>query len=670
MAAPTLTLDLEKLLDEGAAQGLSDKDLEDLVKDYNNGALAAPPATDPPAKPAWDQPVKDFLGERAKLNINPQTLGDNLRNAAVPIENVGKKIAGAAYNTVMHPIDTAKGVAGLVGGAVDKVLPDSYTDPTTGEDVQILKNPEDAAALEELLSNYGLGKGQGGITDRLGVLATSFAEGKDPISDVIAAKAGMKVAGKGLKVAGKVKAAAGEAGVDLSRNLLAGATKYGYPARKAPEKLQNALTLQMQAKFTPTESGFQKHQEFVQDTGKQIGERYDRAQENGKRIAFVKTVNEVGRSLASDIRKSHAVDAAPALEWLDAQLKALKSDPRIKGVDGSVGVGDIHRWRTDMMRKTDYRMGADRLSPGAEKAAMLLNKQLAWKLGEALDSRIPGLKELNGRYSAALDLEPILARAAKREMGSVGSAEMAIGIIAGHGFGGLAAPAIGAAARVPSLRANVAYGINRMSGGRGLQEVPPIEPRTPGMPQLERGPLQGYAPGELDNMNLPNVNFGPDKAPPTPVYYGPKALLGSGPTVEVGPGGVARRIGDTTVTGEYGGARSLRESVSNSTMGPRTTLTPDSVPTGRGATPTEPTFPAGRVDRTLAFGPSSPAEMLRTPPEVDAVRRLFTKDPAKRPTENFYDIGDSHKTLVERSGPVVRQTTEQFYDSIRNGPQR
>lgn len=353
----------------------------------------------------------------------------------------------------------------------------------------------------------------------------SYAQGASPEE---AAAAGIMA---GIMGGGNKKTGTSFPPKSWGENVLAGATKYGWPSSKRPEKMKAALTLQMAERIPPTEEGFNKHQSFVEQTGKDLGERYARASENGKRVAFMKLAKETYSEVAADIRKSHAKDAAPALEWLKSEYEALKTDSRISAVDGSTDVATVHRWRTDMMRKTDYRIGAERMSPNAEKAAILFNKKFAWKLGDSLDSQAPGLKELNSKYSAAMDLEPILARAANRDMGTFGDLGTMIGVIAGHGFGGLGGAVMGAAARAPNLRANMAFALDSLRGGPEKTSVPPMESRVYDAEVIPLDPLQlGKAPNVVNRIGTGDMGRGlpagklPPQIPAMNPLAGPRQL--------------------------------------------------------------------------------------------------------------------------------------------------
>ena len=395
-----------------------------------------------------------------------QSWGDVASSALYNFPSSAGNVLNEAVNAVLHPIDTAGDVWNVASGAVQKMIPGQYENEKYADAVgryfanrygsmDEFKNAlaqDPAGVLADISSVFtgggALAKGvakvstlgnaakAAGIAEKAGNIASSVASATDPFS-------------LAMKGAGRAADAMTSSPYGVAGRLYQSALK---PSTAMPMSDRNRLIeTGLKERISPTQRGYDKAQGLISDIGQDIEGRINIAAQGGATIEPA----PMAQSVKADMDRLFSNQVTPSSDL--ATVADTVSDFTASHQT------PLALPEAQALKQGTYRMLKDKAYSGELKSASVeTQKAFARSLKEQLEQNIPGLKDLNARQGALIELTDPLERAAGRtgnwNMTSLGSH------IGGGATLGRYDPVTAAAVsgfmnvgRMPAVKANLAY---------------------------------------------------------------------------------------------------------------------------------------------------------------------------------------------------------------------
>lgn len=438
----------------------------------------------PPDKiPLYEEAMARGLVDNKK---RPQQ-DENLEWSDVPgkaIDNFlpsAGRVVDDVLEAVTSPIETGKALGKTVIGAIPglrDVVPDDW------------QAKEHADAVFDYFGDrYGSLDGFKGALayDPAGILAdlsTVFTGGAGALRGVakgatVANKAGAAAnIGKAANVASKLGTVTDPLTMGL-KGLGWGADALYAPNGVAGRLYQSALkpstampitdrnrliSTGLKERIVPTPKGFEKARGVVEKIGSDIDAKIAAAAAEGKTIDTVNIANDV----YGDMDKLFSAQVSPTADRADVFNTVLDFQDNHPA---TLTVPEAHE-----LKKGTYRVLKDKAYSGELKSATTeTQKALARELKEQIEQAVPGIKELNARQGAVLELIDPIERAAGRT-GNWNLLSMP-GIISGAVVGGgnpmagAAVTGLTSAARSAPLKSNLAFALDSGAIPRNFHRI-------------------------------------------------------------------------------------------------------------------------------------------------------------------------------------------------------
>ena len=380
------------------------------------------------------------------------------------------RVIDDTIDAITSPIETGKAVGKTIIGAVPGLR------DVVPEDWQAAEHTD--ALLDYFGDRYGSLDGFKGALayDPAGVIAdasTFFTGGAGALRGVakgasVANKASAAAKlGRAADVAGRLGLATdplamGLKGVGWGADALAGpngiAGRLYQSALKPPTTMpisdrNRLIKTGLAEKIVPTPKGFEKARGLVRDIGTDIDAKIAEAAAQGKTIDAVRLANDV----YGDMDRLFSTQVAPSAD------RAAVFDTVLDFQEGHPGTLTIPKAHN--LKKGTYRVLKDKAYRGELKSATTeTQKALARGLKEQVEQAVPGVKELNARQGALLELIDPLERA----VGRTGNWNMLSmpGLISGatvstvNPAAGVALTGLTSAARSAPLKAHLAFALD------------------------------------------------------------------------------------------------------------------------------------------------------------------------------------------------------------------
>ena len=380
------------------------------------------------------------------------------------------RVIDDTIDAITSPIETGKAVGKTIIGAVPGLR------DVVPEDWQAAEHTD--ALLDYFGDRYGSLDGFKGALayDPAGVIAdasTFFTGGAGALRGVakgasVANKASAAAKlGRAADVAGRLGLATdplamGLKGVGWGADALYGPNGVAgrlyqsalKPSTAMPITDRNRLiSTGLKERIVPTPKGFEKARGVIEKIGSDIDAKIAAAAAEGKTIDAVKIANDV----YGDMDKLFSTQVAPSADRaavFDTVLDFQEGHP------GTLTIPEAHN-----LKKGTYRVLKDKAYRGELKSATTeTQKALARGLKEQVEQAVPGVKELNARQGALLELIDPLERAAGRT-GNWNMLSMP-GLISGatvstvNPAAGVALTGLTSAARSAPLKAHLAFALD------------------------------------------------------------------------------------------------------------------------------------------------------------------------------------------------------------------
>jgi hypothetical protein len=406
---------------------------------------------DPIDEPEVKAPnVFDQFDDELNHDFNAMNMIGNFPGSAA---NVGREIATA----VMNPVDTAKGLMGLlesvgnkfgrvVGNKLGAMISDDYVpQPVQGEEGA-------DAAWDMLVERYG-GVEQIQRTieeDPAGFLLDLSVVGAGPITTVTTAG----------KVTGPMARAAWQSGAKLPT------AKGRNPTQTRRQNVSTALEQQLM----PTEKGVARLESKISDLNAQV----DKIIQAGEDAGVTVPISQVLANL-DDLRRSKSgmrLEAPGDLQVIDQIREGFLEHARNLGKT-EFTAAELQAFKQDIYSKINYDAKRQVADPIREEA----RKTVARSAKEELNRILPELADLNRQLGELYQLQPDLARVTNRisNRNTIGltaplniAAGGGMGTLLGGGTGGVIGTTIGviaAAANNPRVITRAGLLIDRLKKG-------------------------------------------------------------------------------------------------------------------------------------------------------------------------------------------------------------
>jgi hypothetical protein len=351
------------------------------------------------------KPVSE--GEMLIQNSGLESGGELVSNIPASAVNLGKDI----FQAVRHPVQTAKGIGGLVAGTAEKLIPgeqpqERYAD-AFGKMVidrygsidkfkeTVVQDP--VGALVDISSLVMAG---GGALKAAGA-ATKTAKVASAGEKIM--QAGRAVESINIIKKGLVKPITRAIPKELPRKMYESAAKFStvLPEKQRAQMSRTALT----SGILPNGKGIDKARGMIESLNDEITAMIDRSTKTGTKIKadnLFKYLDDIRKEvLLSDDPVSHA----RAINKIE---KSIKTGVKIAGGDS------LSPMQAQSLKQQIYKAVNYENRPRSPKAIETAKKSVARAAKDELESIHPELKNLNAKEGELIQLVEALQRSANR----------------------------------------------------------------------------------------------------------------------------------------------------------------------------------------------------------------------------------------------------------------